>query len=118
MSIVTDLLARSGVIAAGQYTYKAELLAYGGALSAEHANILAISCYDMTKNMAMEGDMLTALNLQGGDRPPRGWIMRGPDYTVCVVANVFCLIDNHKGSLNKILGFMRQALANSSLDLV
>jgi roadblock/LC7 domain-containing protein len=42
-----------------------------------------------------------------------------PDYTVCVIANVFCLLDNAKASINDIVGFMLQALANAqSSDLI
>jgi roadblock/LC7 domain-containing protein len=40
-----------------------------------------------------------------------------PDYTVCVMANVFCMLDNARASINDIVGFMRQTVANASLRL-
>lgn len=118
MTVVADLMGKPGVIAAGEYTYKQELSYYEGKLSAEQANMLAIMCYSTTKGVAMEGDMLVNLNPQGGIQPLRGWVMRGPERTLCVMANVFCLIDNQTASLNQILSFMRQALASETLELV
>lgn len=118
MSIVTDLLIRPGVIAAGEYTYKQELSYYNGNITLEQARLLAIMCYSTTKELVMEGDMVAILNPREERRPPRAWVLRGPQRTLCVVANVFCLFDNSKGSFNKIFGFMRQALANETLDLV
>ena len=118
MTVVADLMGKPGVIAAGEYTYKQELSYYEGKISPEQANMLAILCYSTTKGVAMEGGMLANFNPQGGIQPPRGWVMSGPERTLCVVANVFCLIDNQAGSLNKILSFMRQALAQETLELV
>lgn len=118
MTVVADLIRKPGVIAAGEYTYKQELSYFEGDLSAEQAQMLAIMCYSATKGVVMEGDMLASFNPQGGIQPPRGWIMRGPERTLCVMANVFCLIDNQAGSLNQIFGFMRQAIAHETLKLV
>lgn len=118
MSIVTDLLAKPGVIAAGEYAYRGDRFSYRGALTEDHARMASIMCRATTMGVNMEGRMLEALRPRSGLQPPRGWIVHGPDYTVCVIANVFCLLDNSKGSINDIVGFMRQGLANVSADLV
>ncbi|HAO31590.1 MAG TPA: hypothetical protein DCQ84_01375, partial [Candidatus Competibacteraceae bacterium] len=47
-----------------------------------------------------------------------GWLVHGPGYTVCVVANVFCLLDNRKGSVNDLVGFMCKALAAIPSDMI
>ncbi|MBK8183007.1 MAG: DUF2173 family protein [Candidatus Competibacteraceae bacterium] len=118
MSIVTDLLAKPGVVAAGEYAYRGDRFSYRGALSEEHARKASIMCRATTMSVNMEASMLEALEPLSGLPPPRGWLVHGPDYSVCVIANVFCLIDNSKGSINDLVGFMRQALAHVPSDMI
>lgn len=118
MSIVTDLLAKPGVIAAGEYAYRGDRFSYRGALSENHARMASIMCRATTMSISMEASMLEALQPQSGLLPARGWMVHGPDYTVCVIANVFCLLDNRKGSINDLVGFMRQTLANVPSDMI
>lgn len=118
MSIVTDLLGKPGVIAAGEYAYRGDRFSYRGVLSEEHARMASIMCRATTMGMNMEGRMLESFRPRSGLFPPCGWIVHGPEQTVCVVANVFCLLDNAQGSINEVIGFMRQALAKISTNLI
>ncbi|CDI02001.1 MAG: DUF2173 family protein [Candidatus Competibacter denitrificans] len=118
MSIVTDLLAKPGVIAAGEYAYRGDRFSYRGALSEEHARMASIMCRATTMSVNMEASMLESLEPLNGFMPPRGWLVHGPNYSVCVVANVFCLLDNSNSSINEVVGFMRQALANIPADMI
>lgn len=122
MSIVDDLVANPGVIVAGQYTYKAEVSALkvsaGGALTEEQARMLGVMCHATTKDVVMTDSMLKGFYPQTRFKPERGWLLRGPRYTICVVANVFCFLDNQKGSPSHVLRLMRKALANVDMDLV
>lgn len=118
MSIVTDLLARPGVIAAGEYAYRGDRFSYRGALSEEHARMASIMCRATTMGASMEGAMLEALRPGCGLYPPWGWLVRGPVHAVCVMANVFCLFDHTRASVNDIVGFMRQALGDATHDLI
>lgn len=118
MSIVAELLAKPGVIAAGEYAYRGDRFSHKGALTEQYARMASIMCRATTMAANMEGGMIAAFCPQAGIQPVRGWMIRGPGNTVCVVANVFCLIDNQKGSLNSILGFMRQALTDETVDLI
>jgi roadblock/LC7 domain-containing protein len=118
MSIVTDLLARPGVIAAGEYAYRGDRFSYRGALSEEHARMASIMCRATTLGANMQGAMFESLRPGSGLHPPRGWLVRGPQRTVCVMANVFCLMDNTQVALNDIVELMRQALAGSSASLI
>lgn len=118
MGTITQLLAKPGVIAAGEYAYRGDRFSYKGALTEEHARMASIMCRATTMGVNMEGQMLEAFHSQNGLRPPRGWMVHGPDYTVCVIANVFCLLDNARASINDIVEFMRQALADVPSDLV
>jgi roadblock/LC7 domain-containing protein len=117
MSIVTDLLAQPGVVAAGEYAYRGDRFSYLGALSEEHARIASIMCRATTMSAHMEGAMLGSIHPHGL-HPPRGWLVSGPVHTVCVMANVFCLLNHTQGSVNDIVRFMRQALGDVSHDLI
>lgn len=118
MSIVTELLEKPGVIAAGVYTYKSELSDYAGELPEDSARVAAVMCFATTTGANMESDMLAKFNPKSGIEPVRGWVLSGPQHTICVVANVFCFVDNQQGSLNQILGFMRRSLADKTMGLI
>jgi roadblock/LC7 domain-containing protein len=117
MSIVAELLTQPGVLAAGEYAYRGDRFSYRGNLSEAHARIASIMCRATTMSTHMQGEIVAALSPKGF-QPLRGWAMRGPAYTVCVVANVFCLLDNQAGAVNPILAFMRRALAHDPMDLI
>ncbi len=118
MGTITQLLAQPGVIAAGEYAYRGDRFSYRGDLTEEHARMASIMCRATTMGINMEGRMLEAFHPNSGLQPPRGWMVHGPDYTVCVIANVFCLLDNAKASINDVVGFMRQTLAHMPADLI
>lgn len=118
MSIVAELLTRPGVLAAGQYAFRGDRFSYKGALNEELARRASIMCRATTMATTMQAGMIAAFQPKCGLRPVRGWLVRGPSNSVCVVANTFCLIDNEQGSPGEILQFMRQALADADMDLV
>lgn len=122
MSLVDELLAMPGVVVAGEYTYKAETSYYKaapeGEITEDYARVLGAMCYATTKGVVMTGNMIEQLGYRTRLQPERGWMLRGPEFTICVVANVFCFFNNSKGSPNQILGHMRKVLADSSMDLV
>lgn len=118
MSIVAELLSQPGVIVAGEYAYRGDRFFHKGALSEKHARMTSIMCRATTMSTNMEGDMLAAFCPHCGIQPVRGWAIRGPETTICVVANIFCLLDNKKSSLNAIIGFLRQALVKAPTNLI
>jgi roadblock/LC7 domain-containing protein len=118
MSIASDLLAKPGVIAVGEYAYRGDRFSYRGALTEEYARMASIMCRATTMGANMEGAMFEALRPGNGLHPPRGWLVHGPDHTVCVIANVFCLLDNSRASINDIVKFMYQGLANIPADMI
>jgi roadblock/LC7 domain-containing protein len=118
MSIVSELLAKPGVIAAGEYAYRGDRFSYRGGLTEEHARMASIMCRATSMGANMEGAMLESLRPGSGLHPARGWLVHGPGRTLCVMANVFCLLDNARASINDIVGFMRQALAGVNTDWI
>jgi roadblock/LC7 domain-containing protein len=118
MSIVAELLEKSGVIAAGEYAYRGDRFSYKGKLSEEEARKASIMCRATTMGTSMEGEMLESLGLRNGVAPVRGWVVRCAENSIVVVANVFCFVSNKDGSINAVLGFMREQLADQAMDLI
>lgn len=118
MSIVADLMSRPGVLAAGEYAFRGDRFSYRGALNEEHARMASIMCRATTMGVVMEGRM--ADNAKPGSRlaRTRGWAVRCPEYTVCVVANVFCFASNAPGVVDGVLALMRKTLADTDMELV
>lgn len=118
MSIVADLIEKPGVVAAGEYAYRGDRFSYKGALTEKFACMASIMCRATTMSANMESAMIASFRPNSGLQPVHGWILRGPDYTLCAVANVFCLLANDQGSVNQVFGFMRQALAHETMELI
>lgn len=118
MSVAAELANTPGVIAAGEYSYRGDRFTYKGQINADMARMAAIMCRATTMSEHMQVGMLENHCPGCGSSPPQGWIVRGPAFTVCNVANVFCFIENQSASLNAIIALMRKRLAGASHDLV
>ncbi|TCO83768.1 roadblock/LC7 domain-containing protein [Plasticicumulans lactativorans] len=118
MSIVAELLAKPGVLAAGEYAFRGDRFSYKGQMSEEHARMASIMCRATTMGVCMQGRMAEITRSGTGLHKPRGWLLHGADYSICVVANVFCFMRNDKGTVNAVVKHMRQALADVNMDLV
>jgi roadblock/LC7 domain-containing protein len=118
MSIVSELASRPGVLAAGEFSYRGDRYTYKGRLQGERARWASIMCRAANLSVHMEADILAPFCDQCRFTPARGWVVRGPHYTVCVVANVFCFLDSRTGVLNDTLRLMQERLAGAREDLV
>jgi roadblock/LC7 domain-containing protein len=118
MSVTAELARVPGVLAAGEYSYRGDRFSFKGEVDSRMARMAAIMCRATTMSQHMQVAMLEALSPECGAGPPQGWIVRGPAFTVCNVANVFCFIDNDSASLNAVVALMRERLAGASSDLV
>ncbi len=115
MSFYADLALMDGVIAAGEYSYRGDRYNYKGQLSDEMARMASIMCRATTMSTHMQSDILCT-NINSKDCPfneSHGWIVRGPQFSVCVMANVFCFMVNQPGVLNDVFARMRNMLMNA-----
>jgi roadblock/LC7 domain-containing protein len=110
MSIVSDLAARQGVLAAGEFSQRGDGFSYAGLLEEEQARMAAVMCRANTLVVSMQASMLGAFDRRSERLAPRGWIVRGGCFSVCVMANVFCFVENGTGCLSDIVGFMRRRI--------
>ena len=118
MSIIAELAMTPGVIAAGEYSYRGDRFSYEGNLDEEKARMASIMCRATTMAVHMQMDMLKSLNADCGGAPARGWMVKGEQFTVCVIANVFCFVDNTSASLNEVMEYMRDNVAGQEGDMI
>ncbi len=114
MSVYADLALMEGVIAAGEYAWRGDRYNYKGELSDEMARMASIMCRATTLSTHMQADILCT-NIDSKDCPfseSHGWMVRGPQFTVCVMANTFCFVVNQPGVLNAVFARMRRSLMN------
>lgn len=115
MSIYADLAHIDGVIAAGEYSWRGDRFSYKGRLDDEMARMASIMCRATTLSTHMQADILCT-NIDSKDCPfseSHGWIVRGPQFSVCVMANVFCFVVNQPGVLNDVFARMRRTLMHA-----
>ncbi len=118
VSLINELMNRPGVRAVGEYAFRGDRFSHRGGLSEEHARVASIMCRATTLAMTMQADMIAEVTAGQTILPVRGWMMRTDRHTICVVANVFCLMDNGEGDVDAILATMQAALADVPMDLV
>jgi roadblock/LC7 domain-containing protein len=112
MSVYADLALIPGVIAAGEYAYRGDRYNYKGQLTDEMARMASIMCRATTMGTHMQAEILCANTDNCPFDPAHGWAVRGPQFTVCVVANIFCFVQNETGLLNRVMKYMRDRLAD------
>ena len=118
MTILAELAALPGVNAVGEYSYRGDRYSYKGNLDEEQARMASIMCRATTMSVHMQAEILGAFCEDCGIVPGKGWIVRGPKFSVCVYANVFCFLDNQAASLNQVMSMMRDKLADAHDELV
>lgn len=116
--LTSELIDQSGVIAAGEYSYRGDRFSYKGEINDDMARMAAIMCRATSMSEHMQTDMLDEFCPDCGAKPAQGWIVKGPQFTVCNVANVFAFLRNDQASINEVMSFLRTRLAGASSDLV
>ena len=118
MSVLLELSGQPGFIAAGEYSYRGDRFSFKGQLSDEMARMASIMCRATTMSEHMQSGMLEKFCPGCGVQPPKGWVVRGPAFTVCNMANVFCFIDNKNSSINDVMAVMDRYLGDASDELI
>lgn len=118
MSLLLELSGEPGVIAVGEYSYRGDRFSVKGQIPDEMARMASIMCRATSMSEHMQAGILESFCPDCGISPPKGWIVRGPMFTVCNIANVFCFLDNNTASINDIVAKMRRQLDNVEQDLI
>lgn len=118
MNLIQELAQQTGVIAAGEYVFRGDRFSYVGQLTEEHARMASIMCRATSMAVHMQVDMMNSLGMDCGCAPARGWVVKGAQFTVCVIGNTFCFLDNSSTSINQVLQFMLQKVTNQTGELI
>jgi roadblock/LC7 domain-containing protein len=118
MNLISELASTPGVLAAGEYSYRGDRFSYEGNIDSEQARLASIMCRATTMATHMQTDMLSQFAENCGCSPSRGWVVKGKDYTVCVMLNVFCFVDNKNASINDVVKKMQAGLGDKTPDMV
>lgn len=118
MSLIDELANKQGVLAAGEYAFRGDRFSFCGQLDEDKARMASIMCRATTMAVHMQVDMMKSLGKDCGCAPARGWVVKGKHFSVCVVGDTFCFVDNSSGQLGQIVAFMRERVSKQTGDLV
>ena len=78
----------------------------------------SIMCRATTMAVHMQVDMIKSLGKDCGCAPARGWAVKGTQFSVCVIGNTFCFLDNTTASINQVMQFMLQHVNDQTGELI
>ncbi|CAK0765789.1 DUF2173 family protein [Gammaproteobacteria bacterium] len=116
MSLITQLLSIPGVIAAGEFSHRGERFTHAGLLDSQQARMASIMCSANSLAIHMQAGILGALVGEGGITPAQGWIVRGSHFTVCVIGQRFCFLEQETASLNQVVTLMKSTGTETSTE--
>ena len=103
MSMIKRLLALDGVNVICHFRDDGSLVEGYGLISPDDMWRLAQFAHDYRRMIQGNADQLAMFTGMRGWTPPRGWIARGVNQSVCGVANLVCIVDSVDAPLNEIL---------------
>lgn len=124
-SLLDELIKLPGVVATGGFTYRGDQTVSHGQINDTEADTIAKTARSMLEILRMQGDMLQMFTaesdpsnkdcgLQGG----KGFAIRGPLRTICVISNAFCIINNKESSATPVLRLMLERQADAADVLI
>ncbi|MBD3610709.1 MAG: DUF2173 family protein [Gammaproteobacteria bacterium] len=118
MSLISELAATPGVLAAGEYSFRGDRFHFEGDMDDELARMASIMCRATSMGVHMQADMMSQFAEKCGWVPVRGWMVKEKNYSVCVVANYFCFLDHNNASVNDVVNKMQATLGEPGIDMV
>lgn len=101
--MIKRLLAVDGVQVVAQFRDDGQLVEGYGMMDENGLNMLVSFAHDYKRLTQANADQLSMFTQVNGWTPPKGWIVRGAQMTVCSMGNLVCLVDDSEASLNEVL---------------
>ena len=101
--MIKQLLALDGVMAICLFRDDGVFLEGYGMLPQEQLGGLAKFAHEYKRIVQGNADQLSMFTQMNGWTPPGGWIVRGPQLTVCGTGNLVCVVQNSESSLNEVM---------------
>ncbi|MFV1983460.1 MAG: DUF2173 family protein [Thiohalomonadales bacterium] len=114
MSVYSVIAQLPGVLAAGEYSYRGDRFSFDGEMTDEMAKMASIMCRSTSLAVHMQVNMMKSLGSDCGCSPSRGWVVNGKNFTVCVIGNNFCFVNNNESSLNKVMSIFLEQVNDQS----
>jgi roadblock/LC7 domain-containing protein len=102
------ILVLDGVTAVCRFRDDGVIMQAEGMLTPELMERLARFAQWYRRMVSSNTDLLSLFSQMRGWSPSQGWIVQGADVTVCSIGNMVCLFDNAQGSVNEIMGALRE----------
>lgn len=103
------LLALDGVHAICQFRDDGVFVEGYGLLDQPQMESLARFALEYKRIVQGNADQLSMFTQMRGWTPPRGWIVRAAQGTVCSVGNLVCLVDTGEVSINEVMRELNEA---------
>ena len=107
--MIKRLLAIEGVQVICLFRDDGALVEGYGMMDESGMGRLAHFALEYKRMVQANADQLSMFTQTRGWTPPRGWIVRGADASVCSVGNLVCLVSNAEASLNEVMNELREA---------
>lgn len=107
--MIKQLLVLDGVMAVCHFRDDGALVEGYGMLDEQQLAGLAKFAHDYKRIVQGNADQLAMFTQLNGWTPPGGWMVRGPDMSVCSVGNIVCAINNDESALNEVMQELQEA---------
>lgn len=97
------ILLIEGVAAVCRVRDDGELIEAKGGLTPEQLAHLGRFAQWYRRLISGNTDLLSLFSQMQGWSPSQGWIVRGAAMTVCSRGNLFCLVENARGSVDEVM---------------
>ena len=107
--MIKQLLALDGVMAVAQFRDDGMLVEGYGMQGNQQLAELAKFAHDYKRIVQGNADQLSMFTQVSGWTPPGGWIVHGPELSVCSAGNLVCMVENASCSLNEVMHDLAEA---------
>ncbi len=107
--MIKQILTLDGVLAVCKFRDDGALVEGYGPPGSDLLPGLAKFAHDYKRIVQGNADQLSMFTQMAGWTPPGGWIVRGPVWSVCSVANLVCVVDLHMIGLNTLMAQLQES---------
>lgn len=107
--MIKRLLAVDGVMAVCHFRDDGAVVEGYGMPDEQQLIGLAKFAHDYKRMVQGNADQLAMFTQVNGWTPPGGWLVRGPELSVCSVGNIVCVINNNESALNEVMQELHEA---------
>ncbi|HGG61244.1 MAG TPA: DUF2173 family protein [Gammaproteobacteria bacterium] len=101
--MIKRLLIEDGVQAIVHFRDDGEFLEGYGLIEEKMMRMLAGFAHDYSRLVQSNSDQLSMFTGISAWTPPRGWVVRGEQFSVCCVGNLACLMNTEGSNLSAII---------------